>query len=126
MFIQASEIGTALIYRKKKVAAVNYRITSLSETIYSLTNAFSRLDDPKGSVINNLLTRSVNDTIAIETELAEFNTHNTTININTAEMLLNEDEEDLDPEIYRQDINSHHPETHHQPDPAIQGIMLTA
>ena len=29
MFVQASEIGTALIYRKKQVAKVNYRIASI-------------------------------------------------------------------------------------------------
>ena len=33
MFVQASEIGTALIYRKKQVAKVNYRIASIQETI---------------------------------------------------------------------------------------------
>lgn len=90
VFIQASEIGTALTHWKKKVEAVNHRIGLLSDTIDSLTNSFSRLDDPKGSVISNLLTRSVNDTIAIETELAEFSSHNTTINMNAAEMLANE------------------------------------
>ena len=100
MFIPATEIGTALTNRKKKVSAVNYRIGLLSDTIDSLTRTFARLEDPKGSVISNLLTRSVNDAAAIEHELAEFNSHNTTINVNAAEILANKDEDNFNPEEY--------------------------
>ena len=76
----------------------------MSDTIDSLTRAFARLEDPKGSLISNLLTRSINDTAAIEHEIAEFNPHNVTINVNAAEILANDDEDDFDPEEYRQDV----------------------
>ena len=62
------------------------------------------MEDPKGSLINNLLTRTDNETVAIELEISEFNLLNVTINVNAAEILNNDEEDDIDPEEFRQDV----------------------
>ena len=53
LFTPATAIGTALKSRKGKHSAVTYRIGLLTDTIASLNRAFTRMEDPKGSLINN-------------------------------------------------------------------------
>ena len=54
--------------------------------------------------INNLLARTENETLDIAKEVSEFNSLNVTINVNEAEILNTDEEDDIDPEEFRQDV----------------------
>ena len=71
LFTPATAIGAALKSKKGKHSAVTYRIGLLTEMIASLNRAFTKMEDPKGSLINNLLARTENETLAIALEVFE-------------------------------------------------------
>ena len=104
LFTPAAVIGAALKSRKSKHAAVTYRIKLLTDTISSINRAFTQNEDPKGSLINNLLARSENETIDIAKEISDFCSLNVTINVNSEEILNTEEDDDVRPEDYRADV----------------------
>ena len=104
MAAPAAAIGAALKSRKSKHGAVTYRIKLIDQTIAKINRAFTQNEDPKGSLINNLLARSETETIDIAKEISDFCSLNVKINVNSEEILNTEEDDNVRPEDYRADV----------------------